>query len=851
MSTKYCFSIPNIACPTCEIAVLNSFILKPTVFTRIKSFFSGKENINGLLYKTITLGEKTISIQDVRVNLSYKQITVTVEENELSAEEVMALLNVELDAIEFSCSQPVSQATVASLPSMINPRWLYGLSGVTAGMALLILPFITGPLSLIAMMIIGVPSVALTLALGAESFKRAAKMLFKGSPLHMDTLFAVSTLTALIASITALFVPGLPMMFEAGLLIFGFKHIGEAIRESLEQSMELTARFQDRAPKRVKKVRSDDHVEEVPTETIKIDDWLLITAGELVAVDGVCETGSGSINRSIEYGSSKDPVSLKPGDKISAGMILVQGSIRMRVTAPACESLLARKDESISNSLNEKDKEDETSWKTESSKVLHYFIPMVFGLALLSGLVVWYFFPLTLAIQSVVAVLVSACPCTLGLITGLAVRVGMKKAADHKIEFKTARKFEEVDQVSHVVFDLNGTLTTTELEITEQCHVSDSNCTYEDFLKYVLMLEAGSTKTVGITIYNYAATKISSAAIQLQPVSIIDKSNHSGVKTSIDGVQYVLGDQNMMKDNLISIASYKHRTLESDERIIYLVRDQMILGHFILQRPLRTEAKVVVNALKKMGKQVHICTGSDEDTAMRYARVLGIPAENVRFDMLCADKVRRIKELQADNKYRVAMIGDEENDADAIAASDFGVAMPTDGLGNMNQQVADAESKVSSLESVAAAFEISRQTGAMIRQNLMFSWTYNIVALLLPVGLLLVTGIALSPGICAALMILQTSLILLNTYRFKQQDLVCLKEAREESIVEEGSSYGSIPSMMPASGERFSRQSEPSGDTLIRPDGHLLPEGEGTQTCLDPYGTISCGDDNLSYPLNG
>ena len=96
MSTKYCFSIPNIACPTCEIAVLNSFILKPTVFTRIKSFFSGKENINGLLYKTITLGEKTISIQDVRVNLSYKQITVTVEENELSAEEVMALLNVEL-----------------------------------------------------------------------------------------------------------------------------------------------------------------------------------------------------------------------------------------------------------------------------------------------------------------------------------------------------------------------------------------------------------------------------------------------------------------------------------------------------------------------------------------------------------------------------------------------------------------------------------------------------------------------------------------------------------------------------------------------------------------------------------
>jgi len=788
MSITYCFSIPDIFCPTCVNAVTN--LLKPTqsFWKRITAFFSNI-NTNALLSKKITLNGITITILDVRVNLSCHQITVMTENTGLTDKDVMNLLNVELDAIGFPCCAITSEASKPL--TTINSRWLFGFAGVGAGIALLILPLITGPLSLFAMIFIGVPSVVLTLALGAESYKKAAKMLFNGGHLHMDTLFAVSSLTALVASIAALFIPGLPMMFEAGLLIFGFRHIGEAIRESMEQSMELKERFQDRAPKRVKKVQ-EDLLEDVSIDDININDLISIEAGDLVPVDGVCEAGGGSLDRSIEYGS-KDPVTLKLSDKISAGTILIDGSIRMRVTALARESLLARKDASIAKSLGAK---DETTWKTEADKVLHYFIPMVFGLALLSGIVVECFFPLALAIESVVAVLVSACPCTLGLVTGMVIRVGMKKAADHNIEFKSTRKLEEVDQITHVGFDLNGTLTTIEPEVVESFHVSDTNCTYADFLKLALMLENDSNKAVGMAIHSYATTKISSSEINLQTISI-NESNHSGVKATINDEKYVIGNKNMMIDNDISIKSYTHRPLKSDETIMYLVREQTILGHFILKRPLRTEAKDVVNALKKMGKQVHIFTGSDEETAMRYAEVLGIPADNVRFSMTSADKVKRIEELQELKKYLVAMIGDGENDAEAIAASDFGVAMPTDGRSNMNRQIADAESRISSLEPVVAAFEISKQTGMNIRQNLMFSWSYNIAALLLPVGLLLVTGIALSPGVGVALMILQTSLILLNTYWFKQRDLVCLKEARKEAALVESTSYGSIVSMMP------------------------------------------------------
>ena len=790
MSFTYFFSIPDIYCPTCVNAV--NQVLQPSLsfWEWLTDFFSMPTSTESR-YKKISLHGKTITLKQVQLNLATKQIIVTTDDPGLSNFEVMNLLNVELDSLGFSCIEMSSPAPIAS--SKMNDRWFLGGAGVLAGVALIILPFITGPLSLLTMTMIAVPSIALTVVLGFESYKKAAKMLFNGGHLHMDTLFAISSLTAIVASIVALFIPGLPMMFEAGLLIFGFRHIGEAIRESLEQKMALNERFQDRAPKQVHLVR-DGVREEVPLGMVNLNDLILIQAGGVIPLDGVYDAGEGTLDRSIENGN-KDPVQIKSGDNISAGTLLISGEISMRVTALANDSLLARKDASIARSLSEK---DETSWKTEADKALRYFIPMVFGLAILAGIVVACFFPPALAIQSVVAVLVSACPCTLGLVTGMAIQVGMKKAADHHVAFKSTRKLEEIDQVDHVGLDLNGTLTTTEPDVCEAVYCNDSRCSYEDFLNYALMLETGSNKSVGMAIYEYASKKISSVSPAFQALEL-DKSNHSGVKVTLDDVTYVIGNHSMMRHCDISIDSYVHRRLKSDETIMYLARDKEILGHFVLKRPLRTEAKSVVKALKNMGKQVHIFTGADEETALGYAEELDIQASQVHFNMTAEDKVQRIRALQANRTYRVAMIGDEENDADALAASDFGVAMPTDGRGNMNRHIADAEFKINSLEPIVAAFEISRQTSTNIQQNLIFSWSYNIAALLLPVLLLVATGVALTPGVGVALMILQSCLILLNTYWFKHQELACLKEAREEGLTVETESYGSMASMMPSS----------------------------------------------------
>ncbi len=758
MSTTYCFAIPDISCPMCVQAVTSTL----------------KSRIN-----------KTITILDVQVNLSCKQLTVVVNEGGLQADDVMTLLNAELNAIGFPCRKIISHASQVSSNATINTSWLLGFAGVGTGLVLLMLPFVMGPLSSVAMAYIGAASVALTLALGAKSYKKAAALLFNGGYLHMDTLFAVSTLTALTASVAAFFIPGLPMMFEAGLLIFGFRHIGEAIRDSLERRMELKACFQDRPLKIVKKVSVNGVVEDVPIDDITIGDLVLIEAGTMVPVDGVCETGTGLIYTTMDSGSL-DPEWLKPTNKLSAGMILETGVIHMRVSAPASQSLLARMDASVNESLKAK---ETSSWETNADKMLHYFIPTVFALAILSGVIAGFFFSAAMAIQCIVAVLVSACPCTLGLVTGVAVQVGMKKAADHDMVFKSTKKLEEVNEIQHVVFDLHGTLTTSTPIVTS---FKPLMCTEEAFFKYLVMIEEHSKKAMGMAIYKYALNKATGAVIRLTK-NAIDDTNISGLKATINDENYVVGDAQMMRDNEIPLD--ETIPLSLDETIIYLACGKAVLGHLILQRPLRREAGAVINALIKMGKQVHICTGAEEHSAMRYGRRLGIPVEHLHCKMSPGGKVDYIATLQK-NGARVAMIGDEENDSPAIAKSDFGVAMPTDGDVNTTGRLADAESKINSLYSIVAAFEVSQQTATNIQQNLMFSLSYNLAAMLLPVSLLFATGIALSPGVGVVLMILQTSLILLNTERFKRQDLLYLKQAREEGRAVIGeSSYSLINSL--------------------------------------------------------
>lgn len=723
---KYVFYIPGIMCSSCV----------GTVNDRLKSQY-------------ITSSTPSITIQTAQASEVTKQVVITIKENNVPVDVVMAAINSQLpDGL---------QCTSQVLPSNVRMRVLLGLIGVVGGLALLILPFVMTGLPMLPIAII---STIITLMLGASSYRKAASIFFFNGGLHMDTLFAVSTLTAIGVSIAAFFVPGLPMMFEAGLLIFGFRHIGEAIRESLEKRMGFHMRFQDKASRQVNKVWDGVLVKTLSSDLV-VGDEIELTAGMVSPVDGTYLTGDGFINNDSNDGLDH-LVSAKLCSQIFAGMVVESGSIRLKVLQPVAFSSLARRDE-LEKSLNHGKK---SSWETKANQYLRYFIPGIFLLSALSGVVVGLLFTPSLAILCAVSVLVSACPCTLGLVTGLSVYVGMKKASDAGMNFNCTQELESAYQTDCVVWDLNGTLTTLEPKITSV--VVQPNCDEHEFLSYCLSLESFSNKSIANSICEYAKARgISEKLIVTQ--EHINKANHNGISATIEGVAYHLGNSQLMNDHNIA---FEEPVVEFDETAIYLARDGRVLGHIIVKRPLRAEAIVVVAALEAMGKRNYIFSGADGKTVKAYAKKLNIPEQNIQWGCTPESKVQYIEELQKDG-HRVAMIGDEENDAPAIAAADFGVAMPIDGKPhNMSQQQAKAIFKINSLKPILAAFEISSQTAKTIGQNLEFSIAYNVAASLLSGGILLPLGIILNAGVGVFLMILQTSGILFNTYRFKQKKVL-------------------------------------------------------------------------------
>ena len=199
------------------------------------------------------------------------------------------------------------------------------------------------------------------------------------------------------------------------------------------------------------------------------------------------------------------------------------------------------------------------------------------------------------------------------------------------------------------------------------------------------------------------------------------------------------------------------------------------MGYVVLNDPLRHDAIQVISTLKSMRITPHICTGADDKTALRYAGLLGIAPDKVRANCVShattdsvQSKKQYLDELKAKG-YQVAAVGDAANDAEMIVASDVGFAIRSSGGNEHTQQQAAAVIQGSALLPIVHAFSVARQTVANIKQNLIFSLLYNGATVLIAGGLLLALGFVLNPAIGAVLMILQTSLILLNVYRFAKQ----------------------------------------------------------------------------------
>jgi len=649
--------------------------------------------------------------------------------------------------------QPSTPLDVKSKPIGWSHAHKGGL-GLLSGLFLLLLPLFVTSMPLVLISLLAVASLGLTVALGWPFYRHAYRGLLKGN-WTMDTLFSISTGTILLVSVAALFVPSLPMMFEAGLLIFGFRHAGLAIEEAFTAKFATSTRLQD--DEKLPGTVTCEDGRTISRDEIKPGDIFQLFPGDLLPVDGAFVSGAGFTSNKYKQGSER-LAALMCHKKLDAGTKLMSVSdgaaLWFKAHASARGSFLAQEDARIIEAKFKRIKANPPPKPNTTAYMLQFFIPAVVAVAVISAVAVGvYFASWVLALQCASTVLVAACPCTFGLITPLVIQVGINKFKKD-VSFRIPEHLEAAAAVDCVVFDLNGTLTEGEPKVQRY--------TNEKILALMATLEAGEPHAIASAIREKTTERV-------QGTRELMSRERTGIRVKLDGIEYVLGNQSMMAKFGVAVKAPK---LGSCENVVYLASNGVVMGHVVLEDKLRTEASRVVKALQQSGKNVRLCTGSDEATAYRYATALNIDVTHVYFDCETHgdnSKQGHVQTLQKQG-YTVAMVGDYANDASAIGASDFGLAVAHAGGHVAAQEAASAVIHDDSLLSVLQVFKTAKRTVEHINQNLLFNLLYNTVAVLAPMGLLFGTGIMMSPAVGAGLMMLQTLLIFANVLRFHLEE---------------------------------------------------------------------------------
>ncbi|CAM2852971.1 cation transport ATPase [Legionella steigerwaltii] len=659
-------------------------------------------------------------------------------------------------------------------------HWLKAALGLIWGIGLIALSIASFNIPLTAYILITGLTSLMTLYLGYNVYKSAWYSLLE-KKWDSAALYTISTLTIVAVSIASMFIPGLPMMFEAAPLVLGFWHLGEGIEHTLVGEIQKKLDVRDCLPSLVLLKGNPDR--EILVKNLISNDKIIIKKGEVIPVDGILMEKALLYTTRVD--GSPDLKEFNPGDEVLAGMRLADHipSLAMRATKTYQKSYLSLIAENIAKANNEKAPVEQFA-----NTVLKYFVPGLLTVALVSGIVIGSLFNPALAIQCVISVLVSACPCALSLITPMAVKIGMKKASENGIHFNNGKALQAAADIDIVVFDLNGTLTQGN-PVVQSLQIDN-----EKFLPYLALLESQSDHPSAKKIKLYIEDQgiVTNEQLKIDHDSI--ERHHAGIKAEINGETFIVGNKNMLLEHGVDVIDEPynnpqngsvymvHRTKVQDKEVT------KVIGQIALFDPLREDAFATVAQLKELGKTIHICTGADQETAKKYAALLDISPENIRANTVGAitkkgqkSKSDYIKALQ-DAGYKVAMVGDAANDDTAIAKANVGIAVKSSIGDTATQQNAGIVILEGLLFPIATAFDISAKTKQNIAQNLFVSLTYNSVITLVAAGLFVAIGFALNPAIGVALMVLESAIVLTNLYLFKQQEVVLAEQSRNTTL---------------------------------------------------------------------
>jgi Cu+-exporting ATPase len=511
------------------------------------------------------------------------------------------------------------------------------------------------------------------------------------------------------------------------------------------------------APRTARVVRAGAEID-VPTGQVGIGDLVRIRPGERVPVDGEVLDGASSVDESMLTGESL-PVDKGPGASVHAGTVNGTGTFVFRAARVGETTTLAR-----IIRLVEEAQGSRAPIQRLADRVAAVFVPIVLLLAGATFVAWWALGPapsLLYALTTAVAVLVIACPCAMGLATPTAIMVGTGRGAELGVLIRSAAALESLHRVRTVVFDKTGTLTAGRPAVTDVVAVADA--TEDDVLAVAAAAEQGSEHAIAQTIVGQAKAR----GLALPPVGEFAAVPGQGIDAMAPDGRVLVGNRAFMESRGVDVSALVARAgalAQDGKTVVFVTLALRPLGLVAVADVLKPEAAAAVRALGARGIEVVMLTGDNRVTAAAIARRAGIA--EVRAEVLPEDKARQIAALQADGR-RVAMVGDGINDAPALAQADVGIAM---GSGtDVAIEAADVTLMRGDLRGVLAAWELSRATIRIVRQNLGWAFGYNVVLIPVAAGLLYpVWGVLLSPILAGAAMALSSVSVVTNSLRLKR-----------------------------------------------------------------------------------
>jgi Cu2+-exporting ATPase len=515
---------------------------------------------------------------------------------------------------------------------------------------------------------------------------------------------------------------------------------------AIGQAQNALAALAELLPDEAERVVGKD-TETVALSELAVGDVVLVRSGGRIPADGEIVSGEAEVDESMVTGESR-PVPKAPGDRVVAGTVATDSSIRVRVTAVGEDTALAGIQRLVAQAQ---------ASRSRAQALADRAAALLFYVAALAGavtLATWFALgDPDDAITRTVTVLVIACPHALGLAIPLVISLSTAISARAGILVKDRLALERMREIDTVLFDKTGTLTRGRHVVSAAVSVNGDE---GSLLRLAGAAESESEHPLGRAIVEAAR-----ARGDLPTASGFRSLTGRGVEARVDGKSVAVGGPSLLRERGLDVPEPLAERVEPwrgrGAAVLYVSRDDRIVGALVLEDEIRPESREAVAELKRMGVRTALITGDARQVAEAVAGELDI--DEVFAEVLPEDKDAAVADLQR-RGHRVAMVGDGVNDAPALARADVGIA-----IGAGTDVAVESAGVVLASDDPRAVLDVIRLSRAAYRkmvQNLVWAAGYNVVAIPLAAGVLAWAGFTLAPALGAVLMSLSTIVVALN-----------------------------------------------------------------------------------------